>query len=125
MRLLHLGLMAIAPLAGCGGPGSGNDIPPGTPVEIATALRTPLAGKTLTDGDTTITLRRDISMDGTMDGTPVSGSWISTGREVCVTIQRPRSLSGTACQRYRVQGNDVTFTRLDGSRVTYRMSDAS
>lgn len=123
MRVALFSVLGII-LAGCGG-GAGSDIPPGTPVEIATALRTPLAGKTLTSGDTSITLNRDISMDGTLDGTPVSGSWISTGREVCVTIQRPSALSGTACQRYRVQGDQVTFTRLDGSRVIYRMSEAA
>lgn len=124
MRAAVYGVLAATLLAGCGG-GSPSGIPPGTPVEIATALRTPLAGKTLSSDDTSITLNRDISMDGTLDGTPVSGSWISTGREVCVTIQRPSALSGTACQRYRVQGDQVTFTRLDGSRVTYRMSEGA
>ena len=124
MRAAVHGVLTAVLLGGCGG-GPGSDIPPGTPVEIATALRTPLAGKTLSSGGTSLTLRRDISMDGKLNGTPVSGSWISTGREVCVTIQSPPSMSGTACQRYRVQGDRVTFTRRDGRRVTYRMSEAA
>lgn len=81
-----------------------------------------LTGKTLTAKNASITLEVGGKLSGTVGGSDLSGTWEIKDGKMCRTISKPEKFAGSECQGLKIQGNEVEFTRKDGSTITYKIN---
>ena len=117
MKLISL--IALFGLAGC----QTTTEPTSQFPAIAPDLKSTLAGKTLSHPNVTIFVGANGQLSGTeSDGTNLVGTWSIVNGKWCRILTSPKSFSGSACQDVSITGNQATFTRADGSSVTYTIS---
>lgn len=80
-----------------------------------------MAGKTLIGAARS---KHFISPDGKVTGVnkkgdAVVGTWQVKGGKWCCTIEEPKYLAGSACQKVSNKSKTLTVTRDDGSSVTF------
>jgi hypothetical protein len=86
-------------------------------------LRAQLSGKTLTNEFVTMALTKDGQIIGKEStGEVTRGTWTVRDGQFCRTLTEPAAYAGTACQDVAFSGNQVTFTRANGSTITYTIS---
>lgn len=79
-----------------------------------------LSGKTGTSGDATVTWHADGTMTGPMpNGEEFYGVWEERNGQFCRTNIRPERLAATGCLDVEFEGDRATFTREDGSTITW------
>lgn len=94
------------------------------PITTADAFRATVAGKTVANADTTVTIQRNGTLSGSTKGTEISGVWEFRDGQWCRTITAPAP-SAEDCQLWRIDGNLVTIQRDSGKGETLRFRVAT
>lgn len=79
-----------------------------------------ISGRTLVHDTNTVTINPNGTFAGRLsDGSDMAGTWQIRDGKWCRTLSAPARLAGSACQDLSIEGNQATFTRADGSSITY------
>ena len=82
-----------------------------------------LAGKTLTNADSTLALTKDGALIGkSKSGAVIRGTWEAKDGKFCRTLTEPAAAAGTECQNVTIQGDQLTLVRANGQVVTYTLN---
>lgn len=74
-----------------------------------------IVGKTLVNGKTEVTLKRN----GSLVGTGIKGAWQERNGKYCRTLTKPKKFAGTECQVVSLNGDQVTFDNQNGRTSTW------
>lgn len=93
------------------------------PTEADLQLRGRLAGKTLSNAESTMALTADGRLLGKEStGEITRGTWEIRDGKWCRTLTEPAAWAGTGCRGVTFSGNTVTMSKDDGTSFTYTIS---
>jgi hypothetical protein len=77
-------------------------------------FRATAAGKSITNGNTSIAINRNGTITGSTNGAPIKGIWKWQEGYWCRQITEP-AVSEVDCQLWEVRGRELTITRARGT----------